>query len=73
MSTFTAELHGADAVRYANDRLRKLRVNQDTWEVEYIDDATGEEWVLDYPESELHGGGSPRLRRRGDSASRSGE
>ena len=32
--------------------------------VEYIDDATGERWVMDYPQSELHGGGPPRLRPR---------
>ncbi len=61
-------LRGADAVRYADERLRRVGVNQDTWEVAYIDDATGDEWVMDYPEGALHGGGSPRLRMRGDSA-----
>lgn len=60
----SVSFRGAEAVRYADAHLRKVRVNQDTWEVEYVDDDTGEEWIMDYPESELHGGGSPRLRKR---------
>ncbi|MGH8570805.1 MAG: Imm27 family immunity protein [Gammaproteobacteria bacterium] len=28
-----------------------------------MDDGTGDRWLLDYPESEQHGGGSPRLRK----------
>jgi hypothetical protein len=56
------ELHGAAAVEFAK-RLRKVKTDVRTWEVEYIDDATGERWVLDYPHSELQGGGPPRLRR----------
>jgi hypothetical protein len=55
------ELSGAAAVEYAK-RLRKVSVNAQTWEVEYIDDATGQRWVMDYPQSELQGGGPPRLR-----------
>ena len=58
------ELHGGDAIKFANERLRKLRTNADTWEVEYVDDDTGEVWLMDYPKSELQGGGSPRLRKR---------
>jgi hypothetical protein len=57
-------LNGADAVKYAAARLRKLRVDPASWEIEYVDDSTGETWVMDYPNSELQGGGSPRLRRR---------
>ena len=56
------ELQGAAALEYAQ-RLRKLRVDPDTWHVEYVDDATGERWMMDYPQSELQGGGPPRLRR----------
>lgn len=56
------ELRGAEAIRYAESHLRKLRSNPDTWEVEYIDDSSGQFWVLDYPDSGQHGGGSPRLR-----------
>lgn len=66
MSGFPVELLGAEAMSYVSQRLRKLSVSEDAWEVLYLDDATGEEWVLDYPESELHGGGVPRLRRRGN-------
>jgi len=57
------EFHGAAAVAYAS-RLRKLSVNAETWEVEYVDDDTGQRWVMDHPQSELQGGGPPRLRAR---------
>lgn len=63
--TSPIEFRGAEAIRYADTHLRKTRVNADTWETEYINDSTGERWILDYPEAELHGGGSPRLRRKG--------
>jgi hypothetical protein len=56
------ELHGADAVAFAK-RLKNLKTNPDTWEVEYVDEDTGEKWLMDYPNSEYHGGGSPRLRK----------
>ena len=59
--TPSGELHGAVAIEFAKG-LRKVGVNARTWEVEYIDDATGERWIMDYPQSELHGGGPPRLR-----------
>lgn len=58
------ELFGAEALMYAEAHLKRIRVDADNWEVEYIDDSTGELWVMDYPESELHGGGSPRLRKK---------
>lgn len=57
------ELEGAEAIRYAETKLKKVRSDPDTWEVEYVDEATGETWILDYPDSGAHGGGSPRLRR----------
>ncbi len=55
------EIRGAAAVEYAK-RLRRVRANPQTWEVEYVDEETGEHWVMDYPQSEVHGGGEPRLR-----------
>jgi len=58
-----AEILGEAALRHANT-LKKVRVDADTWVVEYLDEATGEAWILDYPESEMQGGGSPRLRKR---------
>jgi hypothetical protein len=56
------ELNGRDAQDFAKT-LRKVRVDGENWEVEYVDDATGEHWLMDYPQSELQGGGPPRIRR----------
>ena len=39
-------------------------MNATGWETEYEDPKTGAIWVMDYPHSEYHGGGSPRLRKR---------
>lgn len=64
MSSTPEELEGKEAVDFAERHLRKVRANPQTWEVEYEDPRTGELWVMDYPHSELQGGGSPRLRRR---------
>ena len=55
------ELHGKEAVRFAKAHLRQVRVDPANWEIEYVNDSTGQRWVMDYPQSELHGGGSPRL------------
>ncbi len=57
------ELKGAEALRFAEAKLTKIKVHAETWEVEYLDPITGDHWILDYPDSELQGGGSPRLRR----------
>ena len=60
---FTAKaLRGAEGFGIC-ERLRKVGVDAERWEIEYIDDGTGDRWLLDYPESEQHGGGSPRLRK----------
>jgi hypothetical protein len=64
------ELNGNEAVRYAAEHLREVRTDAEAWTTEYVDDATGEEWIWDYPQSELHGGGPPRLRRLVDPARR---
>lgn len=58
----SAELRGAAAIELAN-KLKRISVDPETWEEEYLDENTGDLWLLDYPESGLHGGGSPRLRR----------
>ena len=60
-TTGEKEFHGAAAVEHAK-KLRKVKVNAQAWEVEYVDDATGQRWIMDYPHSELQGGGPPRLR-----------
>jgi hypothetical protein len=57
------EFRGAEAVEYANTRLRKVKIAPEKWETEYEDPSTGEKWLLDYPHSELQGGGEPRLRK----------
>ncbi|NUB44249.1 hypothetical protein GEU84_007635 [Fertoebacter nigrum] len=43
--------------------LRQIWTCPSGWEAILIDDATGVCWRLDYPESEYHAGGSPRLTR----------
>jgi hypothetical protein len=57
------ELKGAEAKRYADSRLRKVRVDPGNWTIEYEDPETGERWLMDYPDSGAQGGGSPRLRK----------
>ncbi|MEJ6844779.1 Imm27 family immunity protein [Sinorhizobium fredii] len=55
------ELTGKAAVDYAA-KLRLLSTDADTWVKYYVDDLTGRRWVMEYPDSGRHGGGSPRLR-----------
>jgi hypothetical protein len=57
------ELFGAEALKYAEANLRQIRAFPDRWETEYEDPRTKEKWILDYPHSERHGGGEPRLRK----------
>lgn len=57
------EIRGADAVRFANEHLEKVRSDPRKWTTDYIDKSDGSKWLMDYPESGNHGGGSPRLRR----------
>lgn len=58
-----SEYRGAEAITRA-ENLTKIATNPDAWETEYIDEVTGEMWILDYPNPEQQGGGSPRLRRK---------
>jgi len=58
------KLEGKEAVDFAERHLKKRQTNSQTWEIEYEDASTGERWVMDYPHSEAHGAGSPRLQRR---------
>jgi hypothetical protein len=57
------ELDGAEAKLYAQHHLKKVRVDGNLWQIEYECLDTGVRWILDYPHSEYHGGGSPRLRK----------
>ena len=56
-----AEYNGVEATAFAQDHLQKVRAGN--WEIEYLDPSTGDRWLMDYPHSEMHGGGPPRLRR----------
>jgi hypothetical protein len=56
-------LEGKDAIDFANAHLRKIGSNPQTWETEFVDPTTDETWIMEYPQSEEHGGGSPRLRK----------
>jgi hypothetical protein len=58
-----SELHGNEALVYARERLKEVRTDVQNWTTEYLDESTGERWLMDYPRSELQGGGPPRLRR----------
>lgn len=58
----TAELWDDEAWRYARNHLREVQVRADGWETVYQCTTTGREWVMDHPQSELHGGGPARLR-----------
>ncbi len=62
MTSEPRELRGRDAEAYAKEHLKQIRVDPETWEVEYVDPETGLVWILDYPDGEAHGGGEPRLR-----------
>jgi len=63
MTQDETELRGAEAKKFADARLRQVHVDSDKWEIEYEDPKTGERWLMDYPDSGSHGGGSPRLRK----------
>jgi hypothetical protein len=56
-------LEGAAASDYAESHLKVVKIDSVAWTTEYVCPDTGTRWLLDYPDSELHGGGSPRLRK----------
>lgn len=46
-----------------NKKIKTLKeVKKENWVVYYIDESNGEKWIREYPNSEYHGGGAPRLR-----------
>jgi hypothetical protein len=57
------EIEGVDAQAYCSKHLKKLFVDGKKWQITYICPVTDIQWLEDYPDSEYHGGGSPRLRR----------
>lgn len=60
-------LNGRESEDYAVEHLEKVSVDAAAWTKNFRCPATGAEWFMDYPESELPGGGSPRLRRLDES------
>ncbi|MBV8114072.1 MAG: hypothetical protein JO300_04980 [Silvibacterium sp.] len=59
----TQELEGKKALDFAERYLKKIDLNPQTWQISYEDPSTGDLWIMDYPQSEAQGGGSPRLRK----------
>lgn len=57
------ELEGNEAEIYAEEHLQKLEVDPVAWTKTYVCEATGRTWLMDFPRSEEHGGGPPRLRQ----------
>ena len=57
------ELEGNDADEYAKNHLKEISVDVENWQVTYECPVIGLKWLKDFPHSELHGGGSPRLRK----------
>jgi hypothetical protein len=58
------ELSGDAAAEYVQ-HLVEIRHDGRSWETEYECPDTKVPWLLDYPQSEAHGGGPARLRRLG--------
>jgi hypothetical protein len=63
MTQDETEIRGAEAKEYADARLRQVRIDPESWTIEFEDPETGERWLMDYPDAGAHGGGSPRLRK----------
>lgn len=57
------ELTGTEADQYARDHLEEVAVDAVNWTVRYRCPVTGRLWLLDAPNSDLHGGGPSRLRQ----------
>ncbi len=57
-----AVLEGAKAIEYTA-HMEVVRTDKLKWETEYECPYTKIRWIIEYPNSELHGGGPPRLTR----------
>ena len=58
------ELLGGEAVEYSSGHLTRTGVADGAWTTFLRCHQTGITFIMDYPRSELHGGGPPRLRRQ---------
>jgi len=59
VATKTIILSGADLYQKKDSLKIVKKLN---WENYYIDEQTGEKWILEYPQGHLHGGGPAQLR-----------
>jgi Immunity protein 27 len=59
-------LRGRDAKQFAEKQLEQVDVDAAAGITTYRNPADGSTWVMDHPHGKSGGGGSPRLRRRGD-------
>jgi hypothetical protein len=59
------QLHGDEALRFAESHLRKIGVDESGWETRFENPVDGSRWLMDYPQSEMQGGGPPRLIKIG--------
>lgn len=57
------ELKGNAALDFQREHLELVHWDPDTWIGCYKSKTDQSEWVMDYPFSDSHGGGPPRLRR----------
>lgn len=57
------QLVGEDAYRYANEHLHRLATDYSGWVTEYECPCSDNKWLMEYPDSQLHGGGLPSLTR----------
>ena len=55
------EYNGLEAEK-AFKNMTKVKTDLNGWRIFYAD-KNEVVWILDYPDSEYHGGGSPRLRK----------
>jgi hypothetical protein len=43
-------LLGKKALTFTRANVKAMKVDAEKWETEYLDEKTGEKWILDYPE-----------------------
>ncbi len=61
-----SEVFADDTCKLIEDKIegfKKLAIRDYGWIVLFEDPKTGSLWELSYPDSELHGGGPPMLKR----------
>ena len=57
------QLEGNNAQRYCSNHLENIYADGETWQIFYKCPSKDISWVKEFSNSELHGGGSPRLRK----------